>query len=71
MADAEQRLGNPRAAFLYAQIAQFIAPSDAARRRVDTQRARLETEATNEARRPMINDGLEQDRLVRPKAGVQ
>jgi hypothetical protein len=71
MADAEQRLGNARSAFLYAQIAQFIAPSDAARRRVDTLRAQLEVEAKNEARRPMINDGLDQDRLVRPKAGVQ
>lgn len=71
MADAQQRLGDTRAAFLYASIAQFIAPSDAARRSVDALRAQLGADAKNEARRPMINEGVEQDRLVRPKVGVQ
>jgi hypothetical protein len=71
MADAQQRLGDPRAAFLYANIAQFIAPSDASLRSVKTLRAQLDAEAKNEARRPMINDGVDQDRLVRPKVGVQ
>lgn len=71
MADAHQRLGDLRAAFLYANIAQFIAPSDAARRSVNALRAQLDAEAKNESRRPMINDGVEQDRLVRPKAGVE
>jgi lipopolysaccharide biosynthesis regulator YciM len=70
MADAEQRLGDPRAAFLYASIAQFIAPSDAGRRTLNVLRAQIEAEAKNETRRPMINDGVEQDRLVRPKVGA-
>ena len=70
MADAEQRLGDPHAAFLYASIAQFIAPSDAARRTVNLLRAQLEAEAKNETRRPMVNDGVDQDRLVRPKVGA-
>jgi hypothetical protein len=70
LADAQQRMGDPRAAFFYANIAQFITPSDAARRNVDALRAQLDTEAKNEARRPMINDGVDQDRLVRPKVGV-
>jgi hypothetical protein len=70
LADAQQRLGDPRAAFLYANIAQFITPSDAARRSVDALRAQLDAEAKNEARRPMINDGIDQDRLVRPKVGA-
>jgi hypothetical protein len=71
LADAQQRLGDLRAAFLYRQIAQFIAPSDASRRSVAALRARLDLEAKNDARRPMVNDGLDQDRLVRPKAGAQ
>jgi hypothetical protein len=70
MADAEQRLGDPHAAFLYANIAQFIAPSDAGRRTVNVLRAQLDAEAKNETRRPMINDGVDQDRLVRPKVGA-
>jgi hypothetical protein len=70
LADAQQRLGDPRAAFLYANIAQFITPSDTARRRVDALRAQLDADSKNEARRPMINDGVDQDRLVRPKAGA-
>jgi hypothetical protein len=71
LADAEQRLGDLRAAFLYASIVQFTAPSDAARRSVDALRAQLANEANNEARRPVVNDALDQDRLVRPKVGVQ
>jgi hypothetical protein len=71
LADAHQRLGDPRAAFLYAYIAQYIAPSDAALRTVNTLRAQLENQITNEARRPLVNDGLDQDRLVRPKVGVE
>jgi len=70
MADAQQRLGDSRPAFLYANIAQFILPSDAARRTVTVLRAQLDAEAKNEARRPVINDGIDQDRLVRPKVGL-
>jgi hypothetical protein len=71
LTDAQQRLGDLRAAFLYEQIAQFIAPSDAARRNVNALRSRINVEMQNDGRRPMINDALDQDRLVRPKVGVQ
>jgi cellulose synthase operon protein C len=68
---AEQQLGDLRAAFLYASVAQYIAPSDATLRTINTLRTRLDDEVKNDARRPMVNDGLDQDRLVRPKVGVQ
>jgi hypothetical protein len=71
MADAQQRLGDLRAAFFYASIAEYIAPSDSAQRSVNVLRVQLENETTNEARRPMVNDGLDQDRLVRPKVGLE
>ncbi len=71
LADAEQRLGDLHAAFLYANIVRFIAPTDAARRSIDTLRTQLANEVKNEARRPLVNDGVDQDRLVRPKVGVQ
>ena len=38
---------------------------------VTTLRAQLDADAKNEGRRPMINDGVDQDRLVRPKVGLQ
>jgi Flp pilus assembly protein TadD len=71
LSDAQQRLGDLRAAFLYANVAEFIAPSDATRRSIVTLRAQLANEVTNEGRRPMVNDALDQDRRVRPKVGVQ
>jgi tetratricopeptide (TPR) repeat protein len=71
LADSEQRMGNLRAAFLYASIAQYIAPSDAARRSVNALRTQLDNQVKNEARRPLVNDSLDQDRLVRPKVGVE
>jgi hypothetical protein len=70
MADAQQRLGDSRAAFLYASIAQFSTPSDASLRSVRTLRAQLDADAMNETRRPLINDSVDQDRLVRPKVGL-
>jgi hypothetical protein len=71
LGDAQQRLGDLRAALLYQRIAHSIAPSDATQRTINTLRAQLDVAAKNEARRPMVNDGLDQDRLVRPKVGVQ
>jgi len=71
LASAEQQLGDLRAAFLYASVSQYIAPSDITLRTLNTLRARLDDEVKNDARRPMVNDGLDQDRLVRPKVGVQ
>ena len=68
---AEQRLGNLRAALLYDQIAQHIEPDTATGRALAAVRARVELEKTNEARRPVVSDHLDQDRLVHPKAGVR
>jgi hypothetical protein len=71
LADAQQRLGNVKVAFLYANIAQYIAPSDATRRLLDNLRAQLDNALKNDARRPLISDSIDQDRLVRPKVGAQ
>ena len=71
LADAQLQTGDLRAAFLYAGIAQFIAPSDAGRRTLGVLRTQLENLVKNDARRPMVNDSLDQDRLVRPKVGAQ
>lgn len=71
LAQAEERLGNLRAALLYAQIAQRIEPDAATGRSLNAVRVRVEVEAKNEARRPVIRDPLEQDRLVHPKAGAR
>lgn len=70
LADSEQRLGELRAALFYEQIAHFIAPSDATRRSVNQLRDQLGLDRKNDARRPMVNDSLDQDRLVRPKVGA-
>ena len=67
LAEAHQRLGNLRAAQLFFQIAQYLQPQDPVRRSLDALRARLDLEMKNDARRPVIGDGLEQDRLVHPK----
>jgi hypothetical protein len=71
LGQAEQRLGNWQAALLYDQIAQRLEPDTATGRALDAVRARVETEKTNEARRPMVSDNPDQDRLVHPKAGAQ
>jgi cellulose synthase operon protein C len=71
MSQAEQRLGNLQAALLYGQIAQRIEPDAAIGRALDAIRARVETEKTNDARRPVVSDHLDQDRLVHPKVGVR
>ena len=71
LGQAEQRLGNLHAALLYDQMAQRIEPDTATGRALDAVRARIETEKTNDARRPVIGDHLDQDRLVHPKAGAR
>jgi hypothetical protein len=71
LGQAEQRLGNLHAALLYDQIAQRIEPDTATGRALDAVRARIETETKNDARRPVVSDHLDQDRLVRPRAGVR
>jgi cellulose synthase operon protein C len=71
LGQAEQRLGNLHAALLYNQIAQRIEPDAATGRALEAVRARMETETKNEARRPVVSNHLDQDRLVRPRAGVR
>jgi hypothetical protein len=71
LGQAEQRLGNLHAAWLYDQIAQRMEPDAATGRALDAVRARIETEKTNQARRPVVSDALDQDRMVHPKAGVR
>jgi hypothetical protein len=71
LGEAHQRLGDWRAAASYFQIAQHIRPQDPVRRALDTVRARMEVDARNDARRPIVADHLEQDRPVRPKVGLR
>jgi hypothetical protein len=71
LGQAEQRLGNLRAALLYNQIAQRIEPDAVTARALQTVRARIQTETKNEARRPVVSNHLDQDRLVHARAGVQ
>jgi tetratricopeptide (TPR) repeat protein len=71
LGEAQQRLGNLRAAALYFQIAQHIQPQEPVQRSLAAVLARLALDAKNEARRPVITDALEQDRLVRPKVSVR
>jgi tetratricopeptide (TPR) repeat protein len=67
LGEAHQRRGDFRSAALYFQIAQHIRPQDQVRRSLGTIRARMEIDARNDARRPIVSDNLDQDRLVRPK----
>ena len=71
LADAQQQIGDLQATLFYRQIANFIAPSDAGRRAVDALQSQLRVNLQNESRRPLVSDALDQDRLVRPKVGVQ
>ncbi len=71
LSEAYQRLDDLRVALIYDRIALRLVPADSVRSRMETLRAQLEVEATNEARRPVISDNLDQDRLVRPKVGVR
>jgi hypothetical protein len=64
LADANQRLGNARGAALFYQIAHALAPSDATARALAAQRAQLDLAVRNAARRPVVSDHLDQDRLV-------
>jgi len=71
LGEAHQRLGNWRAAARYFQIAQHIRMQAPVGRSLDGVRARLELDAKNDARRPIVNDNLDQDRLVRPKVSAR
>ncbi len=71
LAEAHQRLGNLRAALLFYQIAQAIEPVDRIQRVLETVRGRVEINAKNEGRRPVVTDHLDQDRLVRARVTVR
>jgi hypothetical protein len=64
LGDANQRLGNPRGAALFYEIAQKLAPADATARALAAQKAQLDLAARNGARRPVFSDNLDQDRFV-------
>jgi tetratricopeptide (TPR) repeat protein len=61
---AEERLGDLRAAMSLYDASQKTLPKDATRKALAAARRRIELNATNEARRPVVTDNLEQDRLV-------
>jgi hypothetical protein len=71
LGQAHQALGDSHVALLYFQIAQYIAPSDPTRRSIAAVQTQLELEAKNELRRPVVNDGVEQQRLVHMKEGAR
>ena len=67
LGEANQRLGNTRAALKFYLIAQQIQASDPVKRTADTLRAQLDLESRNAARRPLVSDNIDQDHLVRPR----
>ncbi len=71
LAEAQQRLGNLRAALVYDQVAQSIEPVERVQRMLETVRGRVEINAKNEGRRPVVSDHLDQDRLVKARVTAQ
>jgi tetratricopeptide (TPR) repeat protein len=63
---AHQRTGDLRAALRSYQIAEHLQPAATTRRAIDTIRMQMEIDAKNNARRPVVTDNLDQDRLVHP-----
>jgi hypothetical protein len=63
-AEANQRLGNPRGAVLFYQIAQKLSPAETTAQALAAQKVQLDLAARNSARRPVFSDHLDQDRLV-------
>jgi tetratricopeptide (TPR) repeat protein len=70
LGNAHQRLGDQRAALRSFQIAQQLQPTATTRRAIDTIRAQTEIDTKNNARRPVVTDHLDQDRLVHPMLRV-
>jgi hypothetical protein len=68
---AQQRMGGTRAALMSFQIANHLTATPAGTRAIATLRQQKEAEAKNNARRPMVTDNLDQDRLVHPKVVTQ
>ena len=67
LGDISQRENNFRAATLFYQIAERIEPSAAPTRALGAVRRRIEIQAANEKRRPIVTDHLDQDHLVRTR----
>jgi tetratricopeptide (TPR) repeat protein len=66
LGSAHQRTGDLRAALRSFQIAQHLKPAAATLRSIETIRAQMELDAKNNARRPVVTNNLDQDRLVHP-----
>ncbi|MBZ5605801.1 MAG: hypothetical protein LAO79_26170 [Acidobacteriia bacterium] len=64
LAAAEERLGDLRPALQLYEGAQTIEPNAAAGRALAALRTRIKLSEQNEARRPVVTDNLDQDRLV-------
>jgi hypothetical protein len=64
---AYQRAGDFKTAVMYHRVAQHLQPSDAERRLIESLRSQIDLDAKNNARRPVVANQLEQDRLVHPK----
>ncbi len=68
---AYQRTGDLKTAVMYDRVAQHLQPADASRRAIESLRAQIDLDAKNSARRPMVANQLEQDRLVHPRVVSQ
>lgn len=64
---AEERLGDLRAAMSLYEASEKIVSKDATRRALAAVRRKIELNEKNEARRPVVTDNLEQDRLVKAR----
>jgi hypothetical protein len=67
LSETHQRNGDLRSALLYDQIAQHLGPADGQLPLFPTIRTQLDLFIRNNARRPIVTDNLDQDRLVHPK----
>lgn len=66
---ASEKVGRPAAAAVFYRIALVLEPTQGARAALDRLRAEENRRAQNALRRPVISQGLEQERLVRVRQG--
>jgi hypothetical protein len=71
LAQAHERITESQRALFYYQIAQKMQPAPETRKSIDALRLQIARRAREVERAPVITINLEQDRLVRPKAGIQ
>lgn len=64
---ASEKVGRPGAAIVFYRIALALEPTQGARDALDRLRAEQDRRARDAQRRPVISEGLEQERLVRPR----